>query len=515
MGLLFFCLGTICPAIIDDKMGKMMYISDSKGRIKRYLTAAVATCLVMLLWSAYDSPLFPLYTSGDSSIFMLIGKGITEGKIPYRDLFDHKGPFLFWVEAAGWALGGRTGIWAMETIGAVLSVFMIMKISDQLGSNPLIPVIGTAAVYLSYFGRGNLCENYSVPLVYACLYLIVKYYQSDQRKHPPVYSFVYGVCFAALAFIRINNATIICGFVLCIIIRLLMEREYINLLQNLLAGLAGIVIVSVPVCLYFYLNGALQDMLFCTFTYNFMYASKRVNLGETRLILRIVIYAPITLTTIFFGSRAVRKDYGKFSRAFIVSLFFVSALYLAELLYTSMAMHYHVMALPLYSAAAAIALPDRFLKNPIQILKDKKTGVWAAGFTVITVIYAVFSLYNAFAPVYRHYLTDYCVSRYRDVQECIRVIPEEDRDSVVGYEISTSWYIDSGITPCYKYYSLQHWWSSEGFDVNQAFMDYVSSEFPKWIIAGTDIEEDQLKRILEDHYTLATVGKWAYYRYSG
>ena len=46
-------------------------------------------------------------------------------------------------------------------------------------------------------------------------------------------------------------------------------------------------------------------------------------------------------------------------------------------------------------------------------------------------------------------------------------------------------------------------------------MDYVSSEFPKWIVAGTDIEDDQLKNILADYYTLVTVGKWAYYRYSG
>ena len=488
---------------------------DRRERIKRYLIVTVATCFVMLLWSAYDSPLFPLYTSGDSSIFMLIGKGITEGKVPYRDLFDHKGPFLFWIEAAGWAIGGRTGIWAIETLGTVLSVIMIMKISEQLGSNSFLPVIGTAVVYLSYFGRGNLCENYSVPLVYVCLYLIVKYYQSDEIKHPAMYSFIYGVCFAVLAFIRINNATIICGFVLCIIVRLLIEREYLNLVRNLTAGLLGIIVIATPVCLYFYLNGALQDMLFCTFTYNFMYASQRVNLSENGLIQRIVIYAPITLTTIFFGSRILRKEYGKYNREFIVPLFFVSALYFAELLYTSMAMHYHMMALPLYSIAVAIALPDRFLKNPIMFLKDEKTRVKVAGFTWITVIYSLFSLYNVGAPVYRHYLSDFCISRYRDVQDCIQVIPEEDRDSVIGYEISTSWYIDRGITPCYKYYSMQHWWSADGFDVNQEFMDYVSSEFPKWIVAGTDIKDDQLKNILADHYTLVTDGKWAYYRYSG
>lgn len=490
-------------------------MNSAFDRINRYLIGAVATCFVMLLWSAYDSPLFPLYNSSDSSIFMLIGKGITEGKVPYRDLFDHKGPFLFWIEAAGWALGGRTGIWVIETLGTILSVFMTMKISDQLNSNSLIPVIGTVVVYLSYFGRGNLCENYSVPLVYVCLYLIVKYYQSDEVKHPAMYSFIYGVCFAVLAFIRINNATIICGFVLCIIVRLLIEREYGNLVRNLLAGLTGIAAIVIPVCLYFYRIGALQDMIFCTFTYNFMYASKRVGLDSAGYVQGIVTYAPIVFATAFFGSRALGKSHRKSNRVFFVSLFFVSALYLAELLYTSMAVHYHTTALPLYSVAIALAFPDWLPQKKLQNVKKDIDKSWALSFIVITGIYSLLSCYNVCAPIYRHYLTDACTARYQDVQDCIQVIPEEDRDSVIGYEISTSWYIDSGITPCYKYYSMQHWWSAEGFDVNQEFMDYVSSEFPKWIVAGTDIEDDQLKHILADHYTLVTEGKWAYYRYSG
>ena len=209
--------------------------NNTNVNLRKYLIAAMATCFIMLIWSAYDSPLFPLYTSGDSSIFMLIGKGITEGKIPYRDLFDHKGPVLFWIEAAGWALGGRNGIWFIETLGAIFSVFMIMKICELFNSRFFIPVIGTAVVYLTLFGRGNLCENYSLPLVYLCVYLTIKYYQSEVVKHPWIYSYIYGICFALLAFIRVNNATIICGFVLCIIIRLITAREFDNLIKNIIA----------------------------------------------------------------------------------------------------------------------------------------------------------------------------------------------------------------------------------------------------------------------------------------
>ena len=491
-----------------------MGYSNNSSKTK-YLTAGIITCIVMLICSAYDSPLFPLYNSSDSAIFMLIGKGITEGKLPYVDLFDHKGPILFWIEALGWWIAGRTGIWIIETIGAIVSVFLVIRICEQLRSNWLLPVLGTAVVYLSYFGRGNLCENYSLPFIFFCVLLVVRYFLSNSIKHPWKYAFAYGACFAILAFIRVNNATVICGFVLCIIIRLAVAREFKNLIENVVAGLAGILIVTVPICLYFFMRGALQDMLFCTFTYNFMYASAQTELDGAGLIQKLVTYLPIAFATFFFGIRAIRGNDNRFNRAFILSLFVVSLLCMLELLYTSMSAHYHTIALPLYSVALAMAIPDLRFSNIFTSLKTSNAKGWIAGFLLITLLYSAWSGFNACAPIYRHYLTDACVSRYQDVQECIKVIPEDERDSVIGYELATSWYIDSGITPCYKFYSMQHWWTFGDFDVYQQFLDYVSTEHPKWIIAGTSLDDDALTNELDEHYELATEGKWAYYRYTG
>lgn len=481
----------------------------------RYLISGVITCVIMLVVCAYSSPLYPHYNGGDSSIFMLIGKGITEGKLPYVDLFDHKGPILFWLEALGWKIAGRTGVWIIETIGAIASVILLIRICDQLHSNRQLPVLGTAVVYLSYFSRGNLCENYSLPFIIFCVFLVVRYYQSDSVKHPWKYAFCYGICAAILAFIRVNNATVICGFVLCILIRLVIAREYKNLIENVLAGLAGIVVVSVPICLYFYINGALQDMLFCTFTYNFMYASAQTELDGAGLLQKVVTYMPIAFATVFFGIRTIHGKDNRFSKTFFCALFAVSLLCLIELLYTSMSGHYHTIALPLYSVALATAFPELCFQNALESIKTGRYGVWIYTFVLISLLYCISTAYNAGAPIYRHYLTDACISRFQDVQECIKVIPENERDSVVGYELATSWYIDSGITPCYKFYSMQHWWTSGDFNVYQQFLDYVSKEHPKWIITGTTLDDEPLTSELTEHYTLATKGKWAYYRYTG
>ena len=489
--------------------------AGKKIRGRDYLAASVVTCLVMLFWSAYDSPMFPLYTSGDSSIFMLIGKGITEGKIPYIDLFDHKGPVLFWIEALGWAIGGRTGIWIIETLFTLISVILIMNICRKLGADFLLPTAGTAVVYLTYFGRGNLCENYSLPFIYLALLLVIEYYKSGKTVHPPIYAFIYGSCFALIAFIRINNATVICAFILVIMIRLIVSKEYGNLAANLLSGLLGILAVTFPICLYFYMHNALKDMLFCTFTYNFMYSAEKVSMSDSGLIGQIVNFMPITFTTVCFGYGCLTKGARKHDKDYYVSFFVVSLLYFIELLYTNTYAHYHTPSLPLYTVCLATAFPSIQVKDMKSVFQDRKRRIEVAGAGLITCIYVLTSIYNLCAPIYRHYLTNACSSRFEDVQRCIQVIPEAERNSVVGYGVAVSWYIDSEITPCYKYYAMQQWWSQENYDVNQAFLDYVSEEYPLWIISVKNLKEERLLKILQDRYVLVTEGAWAYYRYAG
>lgn len=47
-----------------------------------------------------SSPITICYT-GDSSIFMTMGRLFIDGKIPYVDFFDHKGPVIILIEAFG------------------------------------------------------------------------------------------------------------------------------------------------------------------------------------------------------------------------------------------------------------------------------------------------------------------------------------------------------------------------------------------------------------------------------
>ena len=65
---------------------------------------------------------FPL----DSAIFQIIGKGWVEEKIPYVDLWDQKGPLIYFINAFGyWLTGNQTGIFFIEIFMFAWSFFLI------------------------------------------------------------------------------------------------------------------------------------------------------------------------------------------------------------------------------------------------------------------------------------------------------------------------------------------------------------------------------------------------------
>ena len=72
-----------------------------KKRIDNYIiiVLVIIVTINLFLFSSI-SPLNSIYNMQyDEWIFYLIGKGMVHGKIPYHDLMDHKGPYLFYLFA--------------------------------------------------------------------------------------------------------------------------------------------------------------------------------------------------------------------------------------------------------------------------------------------------------------------------------------------------------------------------------------------------------------------------------
>lgn len=79
------------------------------------VTAAVAAALLLLVATTVWTPV-----SNDAGTYLTIADGILSGKLPYRDLFDHKTPGIYYTFAAALAASGRSlaAVQALQALAA-------------------------------------------------------------------------------------------------------------------------------------------------------------------------------------------------------------------------------------------------------------------------------------------------------------------------------------------------------------------------------------------------------------
>lgn len=98
----------------------------------------------------------------DSGVFLYFGQQIIQGDIPYRDMWDHKGPVIYYINAIG-VLIGRGSIWGLyviEYLSLLCSLFLGYSVMRRAFG--LIPAIFSSILllfgYYYVIEHGNLCN---------------------------------------------------------------------------------------------------------------------------------------------------------------------------------------------------------------------------------------------------------------------------------------------------------------------------------------------------------------------
>ena len=137
-------------------------------------------------------------TGTDSVVFLYIGRIILNGGIPYRDAFDHKGPLVYLLDAAGLAAGGVFGVWLLELLFLTVSTIFAYK-TARLFAAPPAALFTAVVATLWYTARcdSNFCETWSVPFLLTALYYWTRYLREDFSVGSRA-AFAVGFCFAGV-----------------------------------------------------------------------------------------------------------------------------------------------------------------------------------------------------------------------------------------------------------------------------------------------------------------------------
>lgn len=261
---------SVSYSMIGVKNTKLNY--DFLYRFLFFIGISIPALLIM---SSLSTPLFP-QRNADFSVFTVVGNAWSNGLIPYKEIFDHKGPVVFLIyRMAEFLAIGKWGIWIFQLFVAVLSFELIYRCGEILKIPKNYNLFATFVAMICYFcyvDGGGTVEEWSLPFQLYPLFLSIKYFKNKGTDfNINRFAFITGFCFGVVSLIRINNNCIICGIVLGILINLIRTHQFSQIIKCAPIFLVGLIIPILPFIIYFYFNNALSDFWYSSYTFNILY----------------------------------------------------------------------------------------------------------------------------------------------------------------------------------------------------------------------------------------------------
>ena len=117
-----------------------------------------------------------------------------------------------------------------------------------------------------------------------------------------------------------------------------------------------------------------------------------------------------------------------------------------------------------------------------------------------TVLNLAFACYFSYTSLRDVYITKTATHRSETILSDASRIPEDERDSVIGYKIIAWDYLSADIIPCYKYYTLQDIWTITNPQIMTEFLDWLETEKPVWVLIQSKEKDTAVLDILDKSY---------------
>lgn len=287
---------------------EIFFGKDELSRSRIFLHAALifASVLFVFFFSTSTSPFYSSW-GDDSAIFQAVGKGWAEGFLPYVSLFENKGALIFFIDAIGYSIAPRVGIFLLQIPAMYLSMLFAWRaLGLYLSGKPKFAAVAFMLIFnATHYLDGNRTEEWSMPFLMAATYFFLRGLKEEKFSCPPLVGLINGLGFGACVLLRTTNALPLCCVTFLSAIFLLQTRQFKTLLRNVVNFCAGFAIIVLPFVIYFAAHDALYDALYGTILLNLNYTtnSSRYPLNGIYFWYVAVNFLPLILLAVlsFFG----------------------------------------------------------------------------------------------------------------------------------------------------------------------------------------------------------------------
>lgn len=477
-----------CAAVAAPQAKRNFYLRFAgwtDGSIWRQIGICfLLSAVTVTVFSVYTTPVTPYY-GNDSAFFLLLGKGVAAGKIPYLDLYDQKGPLIFYINALGYLLtGSRYGIFLLQLVNLTAASVLIYRLARLWLSGGIS--LGVVAAYLFIYAGtvqdGNMTEEWSQLFLILPLFLSLRFLKlgGTLDTHPKWYSFIYGVCLGVLLMFRVTNAAPVCGLILAYIILFCREKKFGQLFLHAGIVLLGAAVVIVPICLYFLRVGAFDLFIYASITHNFHYATGGAAARD--LIGWLSILGSILFVPVFFaaGRPLIR------SKTLDVPSFLLLGCYAAvgaATMFLGFTYRHYFLNLAPGIAAILIAAIDWGIRTAPAARRTACCRI-AAALLICLLPFAPQIVRQGGKIVY--YTAMHGLEKFAVRGEALSEIIPSDSDSVWGYNVLPQDYLYADVLPCFRYFALQSWMEESDPQIAPEIEEMLLTAPPEWVFLYQD-----------------------------
>ena len=467
----------------------------------KYMAVFLVSFLFLLVFSLWTSPFYKNWYGCDASFFTMAGRAILNGYVPYRDFFDLKGPYFFFIEALGQLIvKGRTGAFVMQVLALFATLIIMIKTCRLFLSCKKTAVIVSLFLFFhsATLWGGNTLEEFMLPLNLLAIYLTVKDIKGNARIRP-LTAMITGGCFGVILFAKVTVGAPIIGLVIAIIVYFIRSKRIFELISYLIYAFFGVLVAITPVFIYFYCHKTLTDMLYAVFVFAF----KRSLEGD-----KYDIHNELKISGCYFAmifalcqidyKRVVLKLRGLLSRKsddkannisettreFVLSAIFAMGFITAITLhFGDPFIYYFTTAYPIFMLTMIVMF---VLYDPHTLLKSWRLDIPVAAFLVFLCYFASHTSNQINTVLFDRGNTYY--QTYVDkTNEMASLIPECDKDSVYSINMDMQWFECNNILPCYSYTINLQFFVSLDNQIEQNIIKRLKTDPPKWIVIGGDL----------------------------
>ena len=483
----------------------------------------ISTLMVMLPISPLNSPT----TNIDSGVFLYIGQRILHGDIPYVDIWDHKPPVIYYINAIGLSFtnGSRWGVWAIEFIVLLLTAYLSFHLFEQAFSktSALVATFLWLLNLVFLLLSGNLTEEYVLILQFVSIFL---YYRLGQEHGKPWNFFIIGLLGGIAFLTKQTTIGIWISIGLILLFQAFTKKNSKKPLCELALMSLGVFLIIAIVSGYFFFHNALSEFWDQAFKYSFIYSRTQSASLVDRLksafnLKYLSHYSLFTLSVIgiviyFF----FRKGKGSSPQKLLLDLVAIDII--LEFLLINIPghayEHYYITILPALAVFCAFAISR--IKFTLEGETKKPSSSYLIAFGLLALL-----LIGSF----REYVSNFLELKIAYDAEAIRYVQNntspEDTVIIWGAQHAMVNYYSNRASPSkyvYVFPLLRNGYTSE--DRIMDFLSELEKAKPALIINAevrnrlftfpikTPAIDEKINRLMRQYYLADFLGEWQIYR---